>query len=180
MKTNVNPETGINEEKLKPEVRALLNDLMDDSTIKRKDARHWLESKGEEVLQDLHYLVRAKNHQLRWEAAKALEDIASVNSLPVLIKMMHDHETEFRWMAAEGLRKIGRGSILPVLELVESTGHSLHIRQGAHHVLNALFTDKEKLEYKNLMDALTNSNELGDTAPVWAVEALERLSKSSA
>ncbi|MCB0806619.1 MAG: HEAT repeat domain-containing protein [Bacteroidales bacterium] len=177
MKTNEIHETGIKEEKLQPEVRALLNDLMSGNTIKRKEARHWLESQGEDVLDDLHYLLRAKDHQLRWEAAKALEDIASSKSIPVFIKLMHNHETEFRWMAAEGLRKIGKESIPAVLELVENSGQSVHIRQGAHHVLNALYSEQEKLEQKNLMDALSNSNELGETAPVWAEEALERLSK---
>lgn len=171
MKTKENIETGINEHKLQPKVKNLLNDLMDESTMKRKNARHFLESEGEAVLDDLYVLLRAKNHQLRWEAAKALEDIASPKSMKVFVKMMHDGESEFRWMAAEGLRKIGRESIPAVLKLVEDSGQSPHIRIGAHHVLNALFIDQEKLQYKNLMDALSNSNELGETAPVWAAYA---------
>jgi len=173
MKTTVNGEVGIDVDKVSPEVRLLIPDLMDESTIKRKDARHALENRGEEVLEDLHYLIRSKNHQLRWEATKALEDIASEKSIPEFIKMMHDKESEFRWMAAEGLRKVGRSAIIPVLKLVEKSGQSPHIRTGAHHVLNALLTEGEKLEFENLMETLNNYYETGETAPVWASRAIK-------
>ncbi len=177
MNANKNPETGLDLEKLQPEVRELLPGLMEESTVKRKEARLALEKKGETVLDDLYYLLETKNHQLRWEAAKVLEEVASPKSIPVLIKLMHDSETEFRWMAAEGLRKIGRESIPAVLQLVEKDGQSHQIRMGAHHVLNALYTDQEKQQQENLMDALINQKELGETAPAWAAEALNRLAK---
>ncbi len=174
MKTNGNGEIGIDLDKLNPEVKALIPGLMEETTVKRQDARHKLEKKGEAILDDLHYMLKTKNHQLRWETAKALENIASTKSIHELIKMMHDSETEFRWMAAEGLKKIGRESIVPVLRLVMKNGQSPHIRTGAHHILNALFTDVEKLENENLMESLNNYYETGETAPVWASSALKK------
>jgi len=179
MKTAENSEIGINMQKISPEVQVLIPDLMDDSTLKRQDARHKLENMGEPILEDLYHLLHAKNHQLRWEAAKTLEDIASEKSIPELIKLMHNSESEFRWMAAEGLRKIGRKSIVPVLKLVENSGQSPHIRTGAHHILNALLTDVEKLEHKNLMESLNNYYETGETAPVWASSAIKYFKGSS-
>ncbi|MCB2222234.1 MAG: HEAT repeat domain-containing protein [Bacteroidetes bacterium] len=180
MKATVDNKIGIDVRNLTPDVRKQVPDLMNDKTMKRKNARHFLEEKGERVLEDIYLLLKSGNHQLRWEAAKALEDIASEKSIPVLIKLMNDKESEFRWLAAEGLRKIGRKSIVPLLQLVIEKGQSPRIRTGAHYVLNEVLTDVEKLEMENLMEALGNYYETGETAPVWASEAINYFSKGLA
>ena len=180
MKTALNTKIGIDVRKLTPEVRKHVPDLIHDKTMKRMNARHFLEEEGDKVLDDIHLLLKSGNHQLKWEAAKALEDIASVRAIPELIRLMNDKESEFRWMAAEGLRKLGRRSIVPLLELVIEKGQSPRIRTGAHYVLNEVLTDIEKLEMENLMEALSNYYETGETAPVWASEAIKHFPRYDA
>ncbi len=180
MKATMNNDLGINLNQLTPDIRKQVPGLVATKTTKRKTARHFLENRGEEALDDIYLMLKSDNYQLRWEAAKALEDIASPKSIPVLIAMMNDKDTEFRWMAAEGLRKIGRKSIVPILQLVIEKGQSPRIRTGAHYVLNEILTDIEKLELENLMEALANYYETGETAPIWAAEAINLYSRAMA
>jgi len=73
---------------------------------------------------------------VRWEAAKALSQIANPASIQALLEALSDKTFEVRWMAAEGLIRIGRKAVIPLLEALVEHSDSYWLREGIHHVLH--------------------------------------------
>ncbi len=93
---------------------------------------------GQPTVPALRTALTSPHEQVRWEAAKALSDIAAPESAPGLVTALEVREFSVRWIAAEGLVAIGHRSIEPLLEALLVQGDRQWLREGAHHVLKAL------------------------------------------
>lgn len=154
--------------------------LSSEETTIRIDARNQLVKMGREILPYMHKLLKSKEKQLRWEAAKTIEIIGNPKSIPYLLDMLKEQQTEFRWIASEGLINIGRESIVPLLQTLIENDETLFLRSSARYVLNELFTAKELNRYSKLMDALKNEKQLGSIAASEAQKVLSDLRNNQA
>ena len=147
------------------------------NSVKKLAARSTLVGMGKTIIPKLHRLLNSENALLRMEAAKIVELIADRRSIPFLINLLDDKEFEIRWIAAEGLIKIGRRSILPLLKSIRDGKSSYNLNKGAHHVLLSLLKEDEKNKLPTLLLSLDDAQELGETAPVEASEAIKTIFK---
>jgi HEAT repeat protein len=104
----------------------------------REGARHTLVAMGKAAVPSLIEALKNKNTLTRWEAAKALGEIADPETAPVLVKALEDEEFDVRWLAAEGLIKMNIKGLKPLLEALEHRGDSVLLQEGAHHVFHDL------------------------------------------
>jgi HEAT repeat protein len=127
---------------LRSRVRKLATTLRSRDAAERGRARRSLVSIGSPATHPLMKLLRDRSHQVRWEVAKALGEIADPEAAPALVSGLEDRDFDVRWLAAVGLIAIGRDALVPLLEELVKRPESLWLRQGAHHVLLNL-TDAE-------------------------------------
>jgi HEAT repeat protein len=104
----------------------------------RQNARHALVSIGEGAVNSLIKALQDRQDQVRWEAAKALVDIASPKAAPALVVTLRDEEGGIRWLAAEALVALGPSGLEPLLQGLIDNSRSPFIRAGAHHILHEL------------------------------------------
>jgi len=153
----------------------LTKELLDSEDYTRKhNARITLVNKGKKVIPHMLRMLSSNNRLHRMEAAKVIELVADKSSIPLMIKLLNDQVFDIRWIAAQGLIRIGRKSIKPLLKSVCSCKNSLFLDNRAHHVLNMLLYENEKLELRSLMLSLDNYHETGETAPAEAFKALKQ------
>ena len=119
-------------------IEELIKDLSNPDGIKRQKARYELVRMGNPALDFLLELQNAEKHLARWEAVKAISEIGSKKSIPILINALEDEEFDVRWLAAEGLIEIGHDSVHPLLKAFISNKDSVHLKEGLHHVLKGL------------------------------------------
>jgi FOG: HEAT repeat len=157
---------------------SLIKESLDSkNSVKKLAARNTLVKMGKTIIPYLHRLLNSENGSLRMEAATIVELIADKRSIPFLIILLDDKEFEIRWIAAEGLVKIGRRAILPLLKAIPDGKSSFIFNKGAHHVLLSLLNENEKNKLKSLLLSLDDAQELGETAPVEASEAIKTIFK---
>jgi hypothetical protein len=147
------------------------------NSAKKLAARNALVEMGKTIIPKLHRLLNSENALLRMEAAKIVELIADRRSIPFLINLLDDKEFEIRWIAVEGLIKIGRRAILPLLKSIRDGKSTFIFNKGAHHVLLRLLKEDEMNKLTTLMLSLDDAQELGETAPVEASEAIKTIFK---
>jgi HEAT repeat protein len=176
MKENITMDNEV-EQKVSPAYLAKLTSelLKTDDYAARHNARIKLVAIGRRALPSLHRLLSVKNGEQRMETAKVVELIADSRSIPFLIVLLDDPEFEIRWIASEGLVKTGRKCVAPLLRSIRSGKSSLFIAKSAHHVLDALLLEIEKVRLSSLMQVLENHHETSGTAPVEAAKALKIL-----
>ncbi len=119
-------------------IEELIKDLSNTNGIIRQKARYELVKMGNPALDYLLELQSAEKHLVRWEAVKAISEIGTKNSIPILINALEDEEFDVRWLAAEGLIEIGHDSVYPLLKAFISNKESVHLKEGVHHVLKGL------------------------------------------
>ena len=157
---------------------SLIKDSLDHkNSVKKLAARSKLVVMGKTIIPKLHKLLNSENGLLRMEAAKIVELIADRRSVPFFINLLEDKEFEIRWIAAEGLIKIGRPAILPLLKSIRDGKSSYIMNKGGHHVLLSLLKEDEKIKLKSLLLSLDDAQELGETAPTEASEAIKIIFK---
>jgi HEAT repeat protein len=83
----------------------------------------------------LAMLTDHANHLRRWEAAKALSEIADPVTAPVLVATLEDSSFDIRWLAAEGLIALESAALPSLLKALMAHSESVWLRQGAHHIL---------------------------------------------
>jgi hypothetical protein len=115
-----------------------LADLRSRDGIRRELAREAIVSLGRQAVDPLTELLADPNHQTRWEAAKALSEMADPRSASALVSSLEDREFDVRWLSAIGLIAIGKDSLVPLLEALSRRSESVWLREGAHHVLHDL------------------------------------------
>jgi HEAT repeat protein len=120
------------------DVSGLVAALGDDNGLARQRAREAMVDIGQPAESALRTALTSPHEQVRWEAAKALSEIAAPESASGLVTALEDSEFSVRWIAAEGLVAIGHRSIEPLLEALVTRGDRQWLREGAHHVLKAL------------------------------------------
>jgi len=155
-------------------IKSLMVDLSCDDILKCQNARRSLVALGHEAVPNLVEALRSKKHWVRWEAAKALAQIADPSAAQALVDALRDKEFDVRWLAAEGLIKIGHKSLKPLLIALIDHSDSMWLRQGAHHVLH----DMDKSKFDELISPLLpalNDSEPSEFIPVLAEKTLESL-----
>lgn len=153
------------------DVTVLINQLaaVDDSI--RENARLSLVKLGKHAVHPLIRAMTSHDQVVRWEAAKALGQIADSEAIPVLIRAMEDVSFDVRWLAAEALIHIGSDVAVLLLQALISNSKSFQLREGAYHVLNHLTGGDYKIEHHKA-DHYSPGAGLGDILqPV--VDALE-------
>ena len=122
-------------------------------------------------------LENSKIHKARLEAAKALNEISDLKSIPTLVKALEDPESDVAWLAAKTLEKFRKAAWPELLHaLVDHGSKSVLLQHGAHHILR-----KQKVEgYNDLLDILRTSLESGtvpESISPAAYQLLERMKK---
>jgi HEAT repeat protein len=178
MNKNDNTEIDISLKNFPDKLTSLIKESLDSKdSVKKLAARNALVGMGKTIIPKLHRLLNSENALLRMEAAKIVELIADRRSIPFLINLLDDKEFEIRWIAAEGLIKIGRRAILPLLKSIRDGKSTFIFNKGAHHVLLSLLKEDEKNKLPTLLLSLDDVQELGETAPVEASEAIKTIFK---
>jgi HEAT repeat protein len=178
MNKNNNSEIDINLKDFPNNLTSLIKESLDSkNSVKKLTSRSTLVAMGKQIIPKLHRLLNSENGLLRREDANIVELIADRRSIPFLINLLNDKEFEIRWIAAEGLIKIGRLAILPLLKSIRDGKSSFILNKGAHHILLSLLKEDEKIKLTALLLSLDDAQELGETAPVEASEAIKTIFK---
>jgi len=154
----------------------------------REGARRVLVAMGKEAVPALIEALKDKDSLTRWEAAKALSEIADPETAPVLVDALEDEDFDIRWLAAEGLIRMNIRGLEPLLEALELRGDSIWLQEGAHHVFHDLAKGGLRKSLSPVLAALEAlepgedmlwkaRHELGVEVPVAARQALEMLRK---
>jgi HEAT repeat protein len=130
-------------------IKSSIANLRSEDGIVRHKARQTLASIGKQAVRQLIPLLKDPNDDVRWEAAKALAEIADPRAASELVATLEDHNFGVRWLAAEGLIALGQDALIPLLETLIKRSDSVWQREGAHHVLHDL--SKGDLELKDLV-----------------------------
>ena len=130
-------------------IKSSIANLRSEDGIVRHKARQTLTSIGKQAVRPLIPLLKDPNDDVRWEAAKALAEIADARAASELVATLEDHNFGVRWLAAEGLIALGDDALIPLLEALRKRSDSVWLREGAHHVLHDL--SKGDLDLKDLV-----------------------------
>ncbi len=125
----------------------LIADFMSEDDSSRENARLHLVALGEKALGPLIKALTDRNDQVRWQAAKALGQIASPKAAPALVDALEDHEFDVRWLAAEALMAIGVDALEPLLAALMKRPQSFWLRESAHHLLAHLVGEDVKVDH---------------------------------
>jgi HEAT repeat protein len=82
----------------KPSVKSLIADLASKDGITRVKARRQLVAYKARSVAPLITTLSSENHWVRWEAAKALSQIANPASVQALLGALSDTEFDVRWL----------------------------------------------------------------------------------
>lgn len=149
-------------------------DLAGDDPLVRVNARHWLVGIGGPAVPALIEALADPHREVRWEAAKALGQIADPVAAPALVRALQDRGFGIRWLAADGLIDLGREGVVPLLQALVKRSGSVRLRQGAHRVLHELARGQLKNVLQPVVAALEGM-ESSLAAPLAAETALEAL-----
>ncbi|MBI4296696.1 MAG: HEAT repeat domain-containing protein [Chloroflexi bacterium] len=117
-------------------IKALIAELDCDEMPACQKARHSLVGMRKAAIPALLEVIKSPKSWVRWEATKALGQIADPAGAPALIEALEDKEPDVRWLAAEGLITTGRKSLIPLLQTLAERPDSVRLQEGAHHVLH--------------------------------------------
>ncbi len=155
-------------------IKLLIAKLTGNNGRERERARWALVDIGRPAVGSLIELLGNPRKQVRWEAAKALADIADPAAAEILVKTLEDKVFDVRWLAAEGLVNVGRESLVPLLQALIKRSDSPWLREGAHHVLHDLATGDLKELLQPIVDSLQDV-ESAVEAPIAAKAILDQL-----
>ena len=119
-------------------IKQLIADFRNIDGAVRREARQTLVFIGKPAVDFLIPLLKDLDDDVRWEAAKALVEIADPRAASDLVDLLMDHNFGVRWLAAEALIAIGREALKPLLERLTEHPESSWLRRGALHVLHNL------------------------------------------
>ncbi len=155
----------------------LITELANSDGLARLRARRSLVSIGASSVPALTEALSHHNWRLRWEAAKALSEIADPSATDALVAAMEDERPGVRWIASEGVIALGQRGLVPLLQALIRKSGSAWFRLGAHHVLRAM--ERRGMDYQvdPVLKAL-NGSEPAIQVPLAAVEALDRIRES--
>jgi HEAT repeat protein len=131
-------------EKLESRIPALMADLTSPDAAVRMKARKALIVIGKPIVPSLIQLLSHRKTHFRWEAAKALGEIADPLAAFALVNALEDRDNDVRWLAAEGVAALGQEGLTPLLAALLERSKSCSICEGAHHICVTL-AKKRKL-----------------------------------
>lgn len=158
-------------------IASLVNALASTDGVERCAAREKLEKAGRPAVPALLTALQSPSAHARWEAAKALGEIADPSAARVLVSTLEDEEQGVRWLAATALINLGHAALAPLLRGVESGSDSIWLREGAHHVLRSLIGDGVADEASPVLEALEDIEPCIE-APIAAYHVLQALRES--
>ncbi|MBW1801284.1 MAG: HEAT repeat domain-containing protein [Deltaproteobacteria bacterium] len=163
-------------------IDSLVETLNSKDGLARQHARHDLVRIGEAALPALIKAFENKGDITHWEVAKTLSQIGSPEAAEVLVETLEDKEFSVRWIAAEGLIHIGDDAVAPLVTALKDRPESVWLREGAHHVLHDLISQKRIDNRKTqmispLLDALNHIAPEEETLSA-ATKALDLLKTS--
>jgi HEAT repeat protein len=158
-------------------IRSLIADLSSSDGFIRVRARSALVIIGKTAVGLLKEALKSKKDSMRWEAAKALEEIGDPGAVDTLITALEDELFDVRWLAAEGLSAIGREALVPLLKVLIERPDSQWIREGAHYVFRTIKDTALRTILLPLAKALED-NEVQLEVPLKAEAALKKLMPS--
>ncbi len=136
-------------------IDSLILGLDQEDGLARADAREALVAIGEPAVDALVGVLASPKIHVRWEAARALAEIADSRAAPALVHvLLTEPAFDVRWLAAEGLAAIGDGGLEPLLQALEDHSDSVWLRQGALVVLAALSKRGWREELRGVVAAL--------------------------
>jgi HEAT repeat protein len=135
-------------------IKKWITDLGSRDGMVRQRARGSLVALRKQAIAHLAKLTRDRNEQVRWEAAKALGEIADPKAAAPLTCALEDEEFDVRWLAAEGLITLKSKGLTPLLRALIKRPQSVWLREGAHHVLHDLSRTNLRKQVKALIEAL--------------------------
>lgn len=124
--------------KLELAIDALVAVIPSGNGLLRQAARRALVSIGEPALPALAKALHDGDENARWEAAKALGEMAEPAAAEDLVEALEDEAFSVRWLAAEGLIALEYDSLEPLLQALEKKPDSVWLRESTHHVLKTL------------------------------------------
>jgi HEAT repeat protein len=130
--------------------------LTNADSLVREEARQQLVAEGCPAVPGLLQALSHPAPQVRWEAAKALSEIAEPASAPALVTALEDKDQGVRWLAAEALVRIGRGGLRCLLEALRGGRQSSCLRAGAYHVVHDLLVQRRLAFLRPVDQALEN------------------------
>lgn len=145
-------------------------------------AREALEAIGSPAVPALIRSLGSFDPATRWEAAKALSDIADPSAVQPLLAALEDEDGSVRWLAAEGLSRIDYPALAPLLHALIDHSGSAWLRDGARHVLRGNLNDQLAGILGPVLVALTGpAPEISVMAPASrAIRLLESVARPSA
>jgi HEAT repeat protein len=146
----------------------------DDRT--RERARQTLVAMGKDAVPSLIEALKDERYLMRWEAAKALGEIANADAAPALVEALEDEEFDVRWLAAIALIRMNIRGLRPLFQALMERGDSTLLREGAHHVIHDL-SKGELRKYLLPVLAAVEDAEPSMEVPQAAFQALEKLEK---
>jgi HEAT repeat protein len=117
-------------------IGSLIDGLASKDGLVRESARVSLVAVGRPAVGPLVKSLAVRNRQVRWEAAKALSQIADPAAAPALVRALEDDEFSVRWLAAKGLIALRSKGLPPLLRALTKRSDSASLLQGSHHVLH--------------------------------------------
>jgi len=91
--------------------QSLVNLLESEDEKVRIRARKSLVTIGKQAISPLSLVLEnSKIHKARLEAAKALNEIGDLKSIPTLVKALEDPESDVAWLAAKTLEKFRKAA----------------------------------------------------------------------
>lgn len=149
-------------------IRPLISKLGNPHAPDRQRAREDLVAIGEPAVPELIEMLSSPNRLERWEAAKALAEIADPTSAAALVRSLEDDDSDVRWVAAEGLIALGHHALVPLLEAMITRTGSPWILTGAHHILVELRKQKGLREVEPVLEALASpAREVAAPVAAW-------------
>lgn len=150
-----------------------IDQLSSPSVVVRERARESLVDLGRAAVGELISTFETADGYQRWEACKALTEIADPASIAVLIHALESNHQDIRWVAAEGLTNIGSDAIAPLLVALIHRACAYTILDGAYHVLHAFAKRASEPIFDALIAAIRGSHP-GVSVPPAAEHALLR------
>lgn len=154
----------------------LIDQLTCDDMAMCREARHQLVAIGSPAVDSLIAAISGHGHKewVRWEATKALGEIADPKAIEPLIDRLEDKNFDIRWMAAESLVPFGQAVFGPLLRRLIERPQSSWLRLAAHHVMRLASDQKTREIVKPVLEAI-ESNDPAPQIPHAAKSALDRL-----
>lgn len=159
---------------METEIASLIRSLFSPHGMERQNARQRIVKIGRSAIPFLIGLQYSRNQQARWEAVKALSEIAHPDAIPILINALENSSTDVRWVAAEGLVEIGGLAVPALMEALEERCDSIVLREGVHHVLNELKHQGRFEDSYGIIGMLRDSSKASQLRPTAAVVRARR------